>query len=246
MKFDIEFNKKNIIFMSDLHLLPDSLDRISTFIDTIDKWKNKFDVLFFLGDLFDFWIDYKFTFFKHYIDIISFLKYLKKSDKKIYLITGNHDFLFNSSTNEFINKIFFKDVSLKLDSLSVYLTHGDEINYRDYKYLFLKKLLQLKITKNLIYVLHPDLSWFLASNFSKLSRKATNIKQDINKSIQYRFMESLSKKGYNVLIFGHIHKLKKEIYHFNSNKNILSFSLGYWGDRPNFLFYNGKFKFYLL
>ena len=90
----LQENKK-IYFSSDNHLgLPGkvkSLKREKIFIKWLDTIKNDAQVIFLLGDLFDFWFEFKKVVPKGYTRLLGKISYLCDSVIKIYFFVGNHD-----------------------------------------------------------------------------------------------------------------------------------------------------------
>lgn len=189
--------------------------------------------LFILGDLFDYWFEYRSVIQKGYYQTFTALKHLSDRGVKIHYIIGNHDFLHVSFFNkEFNAQLYRENFSIEIEGKKFYLGHGDGLVKNDVGYLILKKILRNKITQWIYSIIHPDLGIKLASSTSKKSRDYTQSKSygEID-----GVAEAAKKKideGYDYVIFGHTHQSAFEKY-----KDGYYINFGSWLSQPCY----GKF-----
>ena len=87
--------KKNIYFISDIHLgLPNqekSLKREKLLVKLLDEIKSQASIIYFVGDIFDFWWEYKYVVPRGYVRFLGKIAELTDSGIEIHFFTGNHD-----------------------------------------------------------------------------------------------------------------------------------------------------------
>ena len=170
-----------VIFFSDAHLeIEDSPQsrlnsmRVAAFLDSLH---GKADVLVILGDLFDFYFEYKSVFPARYLKVLAGIEALSSSGVSCYYVAGNHDF--------WLGELFSSTLGVKLvaDLLilnrqsnpaeRVLAAHGDGLGEGDTGYKILKKVLRNRFLIRLFRLLHPDWGYALARITSRTSRKYT-------------------------------------------------------------------------
>ncbi len=167
---------QKIYFVSDLHLgAPDkvkSLEREKYFVDWLESIKPEVGELFLVGDIFDFWFEYKHAVPKGYIRILGKLAEFNDLGIKVHLFAGNHDLWLGSYLSEQLGAtIHDRPTIFSFFNKQFYVAHGDGLGKGDYGYKFLKKLLTSSITKFFIKFLHPDVGIGMANRLSGISRK---------------------------------------------------------------------------
>ena len=171
----------SILFISDLHLGLESPERekikenqLIEFLKTKGKSAEK---LYILGDLFDYWFEYRRVVQKGFYKTIAALKEVVESGVDVNYIIGNHDFLHRDFFQKEIGiKMYSDPISAELYGKKFYLGHGDGLVKNDTGYKILKKILRNKVLQWLYSLLHPDFGIWLASATSKKSRDYTNKK----------------------------------------------------------------------
>ena len=139
----LQENKK-IYFSSDNHLgLPGkvkSLKREKIFIKWLDTIKNDAQVIFLLGDLFDFWFEYKYTIPKGCIRFLGIIGELVDNGVIVHFFTGNHDmWMFNYLKDEFNITIHREPILKEINGKTFLIGHGDGLGPGDRKYKFVKR-----------------------------------------------------------------------------------------------------------
>lgn len=228
---------KRYLFISDQHLglqskeIEDKKERkLVAFLKFAEE---NCDELFMLGDLFDYWFEYKRVYQKGFFRTLTALQDVYEKGIKIHYFIGNHDFMHKDFfTKEIGAAVYYDSLATDLNGKKFYMSHGDGLVKNDYGYKILKVILRNKITQWLYTWLHPDIGVAIASKASKSSREYTNKK---NYGELDGMLEAAKKKideGFEYVIFGHSHERI-----FLDYKNGKYINLGSWIDAPCY----GKF-----
>ncbi len=243
---DIKLNpSKRIYFCSDNHLgSPNknlSLEREKIFITWLDQIKTDAQAIFFLGDLFDFWFEYKKVVPKGFTRLFGKLAELSDSGIDLFFFVGNHDcWIGNYFEDELGINVFYKKVDLNLDNYNILIGHGDGLGPGDNKYKFLKLLFRNPILKKLFSFIHPDIG-ISVGNFLSQKNKILSGNEKIFESEEKEMLFSYCKdvlktKYYHFFIFGHRH-IPLEL---NLGNNSKYFNTGDWITHFSYLVYDGN------
>ena len=205
---------ENTYFISDVHIgvKPDDADneRVKLFIAFLKRIESKASRIFFVGDIFDFWFEYKHTIPKKYFSVLHQIGRLSDRKIEMYYLAGNHDFyLGNFFNKEFAMKTYENEYTGKINNKNFYVYHGDGIAKRDIGYRILKKIIRNKLNIKLYKLLHPDIARRVASLTSYTSRAylAPSVKSNEINIMHFRNVaETYLKDNYDAVIFGHIHE----------------------------------------
>lgn len=234
---------KNYYFISDLHLGLESPEREKfkekTLEDFLTSIKGDCEKLYILGDLFDYWFEYKRVFQKGYFRTFTALQNLIESGTDIHYLIGNHDFLHRDFFEKEIGcSVYEEEISVDIDEKKFFLGHGDGLVANDTGYKILKKILRNKFIQKLYSILHPDFGIWLASFTSKTSRDYTDKKNYGEIDGLFEAAKLKIDEGFDYVIFGHSHNLNQLEY-----KNGTYINLGSWLDKPKIgKFSNNKFE----
>ncbi|MFD2874369.1 UDP-2,3-diacylglucosamine diphosphatase [Mucilaginibacter ximonensis] len=203
-----------IYFASDFHLGGGSYqisrereDRIVRWLDAI---KDDAAELFLIGDVFDFWFEYKTVVPRGYIRFLGKLADLVDNGVKLYLFKGNHDmWMFDYFTVELNATIISNELEIERSGKKFYLHHGDGLGPGDAFYKALKKVFRSKFCQWLFARVHPNLGVGIANYWSRHSRKS-GLSNETRKSVEQEWLvvycrELLTRKYFDYLIFGHRH-----------------------------------------
>jgi UDP-2,3-diacylglucosamine hydrolase len=212
----MEINPRNkIYFASDCHLgVPDyesSLAREKIFVKWLDSIKTDAKEIYLLGDIFDYWFEYKQVVPKGFVRLLGKLAELSDSGIPIHYFTGNHDmWMFGYFTKEMNIDIFRKPVEREYNGKKFFIGHGDGLGPGDHKYKFIKKVFSNKVCQWLFARLHPNFGIWLAKYFSLKSRIANGITDEIYLGEEKEFLPQFVKEHektehFDYYIFGHRH-----------------------------------------
>jgi len=231
--------RNKVYFFSDVHLgmgLYDAeLLRERELIGFLDHVKKDACQIFIVGDLFDYWFEYKTVILKGFLRLLAKLSELTEMGVKVSLVCGNHDYW----TRDYLQRelglqVYKNPVSLELLGKRFFIHHGDGITKGDIGYKILKKILRNKINIFLFYLLHPDIATFIAKYSSRKSRyyRDGNIQQ-VEELIN--FAKEKIRQGCDFVIMGHNHiPMIKEIEHG------VYVNLGDWINRKTYAVFDGK------
>lgn len=207
--------KTKTYFLSDFHLgAPNEQQskqrekHICSFLDTI---KNDASAIYLVGDVFDFWFEYKHAIPKGFVRLQGKIAELTDSGIKVYWFIGNHDmWIFDYIPNELGVELIKKPVSIQLGNKKIYIGHGDGLGPGDHGYKFIKKVFANKFCQWLFARIHPNLGIRIAQYWSRKSRKVNQTKdlvfegEDKEWLVQY-CKEVLATEHFDYFIFGHRH-----------------------------------------
>ena len=243
---DIKLNpSKRIYFCSDNHLgSPNrnlSLEREKIFITWLDQIKADAQAIFFLGDLFDFWFEYKKVVPKGFTRLFGKLAELSDSGVDLFFFVGNHDcWIGNYFEDELGVNVFHKKVDLNIDNYNILIGHGDGLGPGDNKYKFLKLLFRNPILKKLFSFIHPDIGISLGSFLSqknKILSGSEKVFESEDKEMLFSYCKDVLKtKYYHFFIFGHRH-IPLDLDLGNNSKY---FNTGDWITHFSYLVYDGN------
>jgi len=203
--------KDSYYFISDVHLGLEDKNKeklkekiLLTFLDEVKK--NAVE-LFIIGDLFDYWIEYREVVPKGYYKIFAKFSELIDEGIKITYLAGNHDFWRGKYfKDEFGIEISDKPIERQINGKKFFLHHGDGLAYNDTGYKILKKILRSKVNQFLYSLVHPDIGIKLAKKSSHSSRFYTSAKDySKNDGIKDYGIEKI-KEGFDYAIMGHRHR----------------------------------------
>ncbi len=205
---------KKIYFASDFHLgVPnhkDSLNREKLIVKWLDKIEPTCSELFLLGDIFDFWFEYKKVVPKGHLRLLGKLAQMADNGIPIYFFKGNHDmWVFDYFEKEIGLKIISDEFILVRNEKKIYLHHGDGLGPGDPLYKVLRKIFRNPICQFLFGIIPPRFGISLANFWSSKSRLAS-IKKEEFTDVESEWLmaysrEILQKEHFDYFIFGHRH-----------------------------------------
>lgn len=227
---------KKIYFASDFHLgspnIEESHKREKIILEWLCEIEKDAKAIYLLGDVFDFWFEYKKVIPKGFVRFLGKLAQIIDNGIEVHLIVGNHDLWIDSYLNEEIGlKIHHNSIIIEEQSKKIYIGHGDGLGEGDYFYKFLKKIFISKTCKWLFSQLHPDLALSIAHKWSRSSRKNKEdkfISED--KEILFGFCKKMQKiNPVDYYVFGHRHipmniRIDSKSEYFNAGDWISNYS----------------------
>ena len=242
----MQSTKKNIYFLSDFHLgAPNaeaSLIREKKIISFLDKIKDEAAEIFILGDMFDFWFEYKNVVPKGYTRLLGKLAEITDAGTPIHFFVGNHDMWMKDYFQKELNiKVYFNPEEFILLGKKFLIGHGDGLGPGDNGYKFLKKIFRNKISQFLFGILPPVVGMGLANYFSRKSLAQTGSTDEFYLGDDKEWLiaycrEVLTKDHYDYFVFGHRHLP----IDFKLNDNSTYINLGDWIKHFTYADFNGQ------
>ena len=206
---------KKIYFASDFHLgvptYEKSLEREKRIVAWLDTIQKDCEELYLLGDVFDFWFEYRTVVPRGFVRLLGKLAEISDNKIPIHYFTGNHDmWTFDYLTKELNVKLYRHPIEREYNGKKFYIGHGDGLGPGDHGYKFIKKVFASKLCQWLFARLHPNLGLSIGNYWSGKSRIATGTVDEKYLGEEKEWLvihskELLEKKYYDYLIFGHRH-----------------------------------------
>jgi len=237
---------KKIYFSSDNHLgaptRAESLPREKIFVKWLDEIKEDAEVIFLLGDLFDFWFEYKTVVPKGFVRTLGKLAELRDSGIQIYFFVGNHDLWMHDYFETELNiPVYHNPKEFVFNNKHFLIGHGDGKGPGDTGYKRMKKVFTNPVSKWFYRWLHPDIGVRLAQHLSVKNKLISGdedkefLGEDNEWLAQYS-KRKLESKHYDYFIFGHRH-LPMEI---RVGENSTYFNLGDWINHYSYGVFDGE------
>ena len=237
---------KKIYFSSDNHLgaptTAESLPREKIFVKWLDSIKHDAEVIFLLGDLFDFWFEYKTVVPKGFVRTLGKLAELRDSGIQIHFFVGNHDLWMHDYFEKELNiPIYHNPKEFVFNDKNFFIGHGDGLGPGDKGYKRMKKVFKHPFFQWLFRWLHPDIGVRIAQHLS-VKNKLISGEEDKeflgeeNEWLAQYSKRKLESEHYDYFIFGHRH-LPMEI---NLGENSTYYNLGDWIDHYTYGVFDGE------
>ena len=207
--------RNKLYFASDFHLgVPSkasSLEREKRIVAWLDSVKHDAYKIFLVGDVFDFWFEYKHAIPKGFIRLQGKLAELVDSGIKIEMFTGNHDMcMFGYFTEELGIPVHKSPIQFEYLGKKFFVGHGDGLGPDDHGYKFIKRVFANPVSQWLFARLHPNLGISMANYWSRKSRIATGTTDDTYLGDEKEWLVSFCKdelknNKFDYFIFGHRH-----------------------------------------
>lgn len=232
-------------FVSDLHLGQavgsDPREREQLFVRWLDRAAQDASAIYMVGDIFDFWYEYRHVVPRGYTRLLGKLSELTDRGVEIHLYAGNHDlWAFDYLHTECGVKIHTEPYEIiELYGKQLLVGHGDVLGKRNRVQRTLSNTFRSWWAQTLFYVIHPDLAFAFAKGWSGSSRKAKPIKHTFcgenevivgfaREMLAWRQERGLS--PIDLFVCGHVHCA--EIYTLTPESKIAF--LGEWMLEPTY------------
>lgn len=168
--------RNKIFFCSDFHLGLDALEtskeRERLILDWLSWIEPEAEALYIVGDIFDFWFEYRHVVPKGGVRILAALAALQDRGVPVTLFTGNHDqWMFGYFQDELGIPVYHDPIVKTLQNKKVLIGHGDGLGPGDQGYKFIKKIFRHPVSRKLFSLIPPGLGIPLARYWSGASRK---------------------------------------------------------------------------
>jgi len=206
---------KKIYFASDQHLgaptKEESSVREQKFVRWLDIVKQDAEAIFLLGDLFDFWYEYKTVVPKGYVRVLGKLAEIKDSGIPIYFFVGNHDLWMRDYFETELNiPVYHNTKEFIFHNKTFLIGHGDGLGPGDKGYKRMKKVFTNPFSQWLFRWLHPDIGMKFG-NYLSVKNKLISGDDDVvflgeeNEWLVQYARKKLTEKHYDYFLFGHRH-----------------------------------------
>jgi UDP-2,3-diacylglucosamine hydrolase len=208
-------HSKKIYFLSDFHLgAPDasaSLVREKIIVNFLEEIRHDASAIFIVGDMFDFWYEYRNVVPRGYVRMLGKLAELTDAGIAIHFFVGNHDmWMKNYLQNELNIPVYFEPKAFEFYNKKFLVGHGDGLGPGDKGYKMLKKFFRNPLCQWMLGILPPGVGMRLANYFSRKSRESTGSHEEIFLGEKGEWLitysrDVLQQTHYDYLIFGHRH-----------------------------------------
>jgi UDP-2,3-diacylglucosamine hydrolase len=236
---------KKTYFISDFHLgTPNhaaSLLREKRVCAFLDEMKGDMEALYLVGDIFDFWFEYKTVVPKGFVRLLGKLAELRDAGIPIYMFTGNHDlWMKDYFETELSIPVYFEPISRTIGDKLFFIGHGDGLGPGDKGFKRMKKVFQNPLAQWFFRWLHPDIGVGIANFWSRKSRIANGPKDELNYGEDEWLLQYTRRKIKEVpadyFIFGHRH-LPMDVQVEGASRYI---NLGDWINFNTYAVYDGE------
>jgi len=237
---------KKIFFASDFHLgAPNEISSISRekkIVAWLNSIENEAQEIYLIGDVFDFWFEYKRVIPKGFVRLQAKIAQLCDNGIKVHYFTGNHDiWVFDYFSKELGVKMHYNEIEIEINSKKFFIAHGDGLGPGDKGYKFIKKVFSNPICKFLFRWIHPDIGIRIADFWSGKSRSKNGPIDEIylgkeNEWLAIFCEEKLKEEQFDYFIFGHRHL----VIDINVGKNSRYINLGDWFNSCNYAAFDGE------
>lgn len=237
---------KKIYFASDQHLgapTPEaSFPREQKFVAWLNEIKQDAAAIFILGDLFDFWFEYKTVVPKGFVRVLGKLAEIKDSGIPIYFFVGNHDLWMRDYFEKELNiPVYHEPQEFTIDGVKMLIGHGDGLGPGDKGYKRMKKVFTFKPFQWMFRWLHPDLGIKLGQYMSVKNKLISGDEDakylgDENEWLVQYCKKKLTETHYDYFVFGHRHlpleiQLQEDSKYINLGDWIQYFTYGVFEDK---------------
>lgn len=241
----------NIYFLSDSHLGSWAIEhrrtherRLVRFLDSI---KHKAAAIYLLGDMFDFWNEYRYVVPKGYTRFLGKLSELTDMGIEIHYFIGNHDLWTYGYLEEECGVILHrKPLTIELYGKVFFLAHGDGLGDPDRKFQLLRKVFHNKMCQRLFNSIHPrwgiwfGMQWAKHSRMKRVDGKETPyLGEDKEFLVQFTKQYMRTHQDVDYYMYGHRH-IELDLM---LSKKVRMFILGDWISQFTYVVYDGEHIF---
>ncbi|HLK96304.1 MAG TPA: UDP-2,3-diacylglucosamine diphosphatase [Hymenobacter sp.] len=237
---------RSVYFASDFHLgtpTPEqSRLRERAVVAWLDGIRSHAEVIFLVGDIFDFWFEYKRSIPKGFIRLQGKLAELTDAGTRVVLFTGNHDmWMSDYFTQEMGIPVYREPRRYTIGNKQFMIGHGDGLGPGDYIYKRLKVLFESRLARRLFRYLHPDVGiklaqmWSQRSRISNLEKGEEEFLGDDREWLMHYCREVETQQHHDYYIFGHRHlPLDRPV-----SENSRYVNLGEWVSAKTYAVFDG-------
>lgn len=239
---------KNVYFLSDAHLgslaIPHGRMQERRLVNFLDGIKHKAAAVYLLGDMFDFWHEYKTVVPKGYTRLLGKISELTDAGVEMHYFTGNHDLWVGDYFEQECGMVLHPRSSVvEIYGNVFYLAHGDGLGSTDRKFRFLRAMFHDKTCQRLFAALHPrwgmafGLEWARRSRLKRVDGKEPDYMGEDKEELVLFSKEYLkTHPDVNYFIFGHRH-IDLDLMLARGTRMLI---LGDWISRFTYAVYDGE------
>ncbi len=206
---------QRVAFVSDAHLGGSDSEherkKEKRLLSFFEYAQSEFTSICIVGDLFDFWFEYKHAVINRYYAILFKFSELVKNGVKLHYIAGNHDFWMRDFLEKEVGITVHRHAyETNINELRVFIKHGDGIHKSDVGYRLLKKVLQNRMAIQCYRFIHPDIGVPMAHFFSNASRDKTSNKTFEGGDDYRHYAQQKINNGFDVVVLAHTHQPEME------------------------------------
>ncbi len=235
-----------IYFASDFHLGVDagstSSEREKLIVQWLEEIRHDASEIFLVGDIFDFWFEYRTVIPKGFTRLIGKLGELRDQGIPITFFTGNHDmWMFDYFQEELGIPILRHPIERVFNGKKFFIGHGDGLGPGDHGYKFIKKVFANRLCQIAFSWIHPSIGISIAQFWSRKSRdsnrEATTFLGPQKEWLVQYCERKLKTESYDYFIFGHRHL---PIDFTLSNESSRYINLGEWMNYNSYAKFDGQ------
>ncbi len=200
-----------VYFISDVHLglgpREEEREKENRLLALFQSILPTTDELYIVGDLFDFWFEYRTVIPKGFHRTLAALQEFTDRGIPVTYLAGNHDYwMIDFFQKELAINVRMKPFEATIQGRRVFFHHGDGLATHDLGYRLIKPVLRNPLAIWLYRWLHPDLGIFLARGSSRTSRAYTSQKDFGEEEGLLKFARERIAEGIDIVVMGHRHK----------------------------------------
>ena len=206
---------KKVYFLSDFHLgvpTPEkSLEREKLIVRFLGEAQKDAHAIFIVGDMFDFWYEYRKVVPKGHVRLLGKLAELSDAGIQLHFFVGNHDMWMKNYLQQELNMpVYFEPKTFTINGCRFYIGHGDGLGPGDRGYKALKKVFRSPLCQWLFGLLPPAIGVGTANYFSRKSRNAQDHVEEVFLGEEKEWLliysrEVSQKEPFDFFVFGHRH-----------------------------------------
>ncbi|MCF7805078.1 MAG: UDP-2,3-diacylglucosamine diphosphatase [Candidatus Marinimicrobia bacterium] len=232
-----------LYFISDLHFhvdpTPQDQEKLHQLRRLAERMFDDAAQLFIVGDLYDFWFEYKYAIPRHHLEVIEIIRELVRAGIEVHYLSGNHDYWIGEFWEEQVGVYIHPEpMELEFGDKRLWICHGDGVLADDKGYRFLKKILRHPLAIRLFRLLHPDWGFRLAKHVSSTSRKYNKFDLERNRNllrrVYHEYVKTVFAEGYDYVVMGHLHHP-----HIHTEQGQTFVNLGDWLRFYSFGYFDG-------
>jgi UDP-2,3-diacylglucosamine hydrolase len=210
--------KDKTYFISDMHFGSDvfgsSREREKRFVCWLDSIREEAKTIYLLGDIFDFWFEYKKTVPSGFTRFLGKIAEMNDSGTEIHFFTGNHDIWVYDYLSRETGVIVHSDpLVTKISDKTFYLAHGDGLGDQSHSFKLIRRIFHNRLCQKLFRLIHPDIGigfahvWAKRSRLKEFAHPAPYFGEDKEHLVLYAKAYIQTHPDTDYLIFGHRHIL---------------------------------------